>query len=184
MLSTTECMHFKTADSASWLFQPVGPHQCSAKSVASWAREWGLFIKMATDWQVSEVGTLAGPRPGRADANQCKSSDFLQELHISGFPRFWVSPTCFPREIKMNRRHLCPAWMPYTCGTSVKAPCHARVLKSPWWWACTIVDSNGIHRAECSTCVPAHKQPKTFHDLCSAQVCMARLIGADGKNVR
>ena len=40
-------------------------------------------------------GTLAGPRPGRADANRCKSSDFLQELRISGFPRFWVSPTCF-----------------------------------------------------------------------------------------
>ena len=25
--------------------------------------------------------------------------------------------------------------MLYACGTSVKAPCHARVLKSPWWWA-------------------------------------------------
>ena len=23
--------------------------------------------------------------------------------------------------------------MPCTCGTSVKAPCHIRVLKSPWW---------------------------------------------------
>ena len=33
-------------------------------------------------------GTLAGLRPGRADANQCKSSDFLQELRISGLPRF------------------------------------------------------------------------------------------------
>ena len=50
-------------------------------------------------------GTLAGPRPGRADADHCKSSDFLQELRISGFPRFWVSPTCISREIKMNRRH-------------------------------------------------------------------------------
>ena len=45
-------------------------------------------------------GTLAGPRPGRADADQCKSSDFLQELRISGFPRFWVSPTCFPAMAK------------------------------------------------------------------------------------
>ena len=27
-----------TADSASWLFRPVGPHQCSAGSVASWAQ--------------------------------------------------------------------------------------------------------------------------------------------------
>ena len=40
-------------------------------------------------------GTLADPRPGRAAADQCKSSEFLQELRISGFPRFGVSPTCF-----------------------------------------------------------------------------------------
>ena len=40
-------------------------------------------------------GTRADPRPGRADTNQCKSSDFLQELRIWGFLRFWVSPTCF-----------------------------------------------------------------------------------------
>ena len=39
-------------------------------------------------------GTLAHPRPGRAEAYQCKSSEFLHELRILGFPRFWVSPTC------------------------------------------------------------------------------------------
>ena len=39
-------------------------------------------------------GTLAHPRPSRAEADQCKSSQFLHELRISGFPRFWVSPTC------------------------------------------------------------------------------------------
>ena len=33
-------------------------------------------------------GTLACPRLGRAEADQCKSSEFLQELRISGFPRF------------------------------------------------------------------------------------------------
>ena len=33
-------LFFLTADSASWLFRPVGPHQCSAESVASWAREF------------------------------------------------------------------------------------------------------------------------------------------------
>ena len=38
-------------------------------------------------------GTLAHPRSGRAEADQCKSSEFLQELRISGFPRFWVTPT-------------------------------------------------------------------------------------------
>ena len=50
-------------------------------------------------WRLTERyprwGTLADPRPGRAAANQCKSSEFLQELRISGFPRFGVSPTCF-----------------------------------------------------------------------------------------
>ena len=40
-------------------------------------------------------GTLADPRPGRGHSDQCKSSEFLQELRISGFPRFGVSPTCF-----------------------------------------------------------------------------------------
>ena len=55
--------------------------------------KWGLFIKMATDWQVSEVGDTCR---GRGRAGPTPISDFLQELRISGFPRFWVSPTCFP----------------------------------------------------------------------------------------
>ena len=50
-------------------------------------------------WRLTERypkwGTLADPRPGRAAADQWKSSEFLQELRISGFPRFGVSPTCF-----------------------------------------------------------------------------------------
>ena len=33
-------------------------------------------------------GTLADPRPGRGHGDKCKSSEFLQELRISGFPRF------------------------------------------------------------------------------------------------
>ena len=51
-------------------------------------------------WRLTERyprwGTLADARPGRAAADHCKSSEFLQELRISGFPRFGVSPTCFP----------------------------------------------------------------------------------------
>ena len=39
-------------------------------------------------------GTLTHPRPGRAEINQCKLSEFLHELRISGFPCFGVSPTC------------------------------------------------------------------------------------------
>ena len=45
-----------------------------------------LCIKMATDWQVSGVGDTW------AEANQCKSSEFLHELCNSGFPRFSVPP--------------------------------------------------------------------------------------------
>ena len=48
---------------------------------------------MATDWQASEVGDTAHWQAGRAEANQYQSSEFLHELRISGFPRFWVSPT-------------------------------------------------------------------------------------------
>ena len=33
-------------------------------------------------------GTLADPRPGRGHGDQCNSSEFLQELRISGFTRF------------------------------------------------------------------------------------------------
>ena len=39
-------------------------------------------------------GTLAHTHPGRPEADQCKSSEFLHELRISSFPRFWVPPTC------------------------------------------------------------------------------------------
>ena len=57
-----------------------------------------------------------------------------------------------------GHKNVCPTWMPYTCGTSVKAPCHARVLKSPWWWALHKGWQHGIHRAKCSTSVQAHKE--------------------------
>ena len=40
-------------------------------------------------------GTLADPRPDRGHGDQFKSSEFLQELRISRFPSFGVSPTCF-----------------------------------------------------------------------------------------
>ena len=57
---------------------------------------------MAIDWHVSRWGTLADPRPGRAEADQYKSSEFLHELRMSVFPRFWInimSPTCFREKL-------------------------------------------------------------------------------------
>ena len=77
-----------------------------------------------------------------------------------------------------EHENLCPAWVPYTCGTSVKTPCHARVLKSPWWWACTRANSNGIHRAECSTGVQAHKEPKELQTVLADCFGLKGLISA------
>ena len=44
-------------------------------------------------------GTLAHPRPGRAEPNQYKSSAFQHELRISGFPHFSVSTTCLREKL-------------------------------------------------------------------------------------
>ena len=66
------------------------------KKVANqnWRDKWRLFIKMATDWQVSEVGDtrtpLAGPGRGRAVQIEWISA---WTVHL-GFPCVWVSPSC------------------------------------------------------------------------------------------
>ena len=45
------------------------------------------------------------------------------------------------------QKKLCQTWMPYTCGTSVKAPCLARVFKSP----CQLLSLNNCRQllADC-----------------------------------
>ena len=43
-----------TADSTSWLFQPVGPHLCRAESVASWAREFMPSLDALHLWDKCE----------------------------------------------------------------------------------------------------------------------------------
>ena len=97
-----------------WCFLYMKVKDCCVIRKFSWGSRKGCFgpilaAEQGLIWSVNGVyslkwrltdrylrwGTLAGPRPGRADVDQCKSSDFLQELRISGFPRFWVSPTCF-----------------------------------------------------------------------------------------
>ena len=71
-------------------------HQLSHRAIQIAGFVNGVY---SLKWRLTERyprwGTLADPRPGRAAADQCKSSEFLQELRISGFPRFGVSPTCF-----------------------------------------------------------------------------------------
>ena len=47
---------------------------------------------MATGWQVFEVGDTCTPTAGPAEADQCKSSEFLHELRISSFHRVLSVP--------------------------------------------------------------------------------------------
>ena len=72
---------------------PIGPTQ------------WGLFIKMATDWQVSEVGDTcrAAAGPGRRRSVQIELLS-AGTAHL-GFPALLSVPHLLSREIKMNRRH-------------------------------------------------------------------------------
>ena len=68
-------------------------------------RQWGLFIKMATDWEVSEVGDTCRPAagPGRGRSVQIEWIS-AGTAHL-GFPALWSVPHLLSREIKMNRRH-------------------------------------------------------------------------------
>ena len=66
---------------------------------------WGLFIKMATDWEVSEVGDTCRPAagPGRGQSVQIEWIS-AGTAHL-GFPALWSVPHLLSREIKMNRPH-------------------------------------------------------------------------------
>ena len=68
--------------------------------------QWRLFIKMATDWQVSEVGDTCIPAagPGRGQSVQIEWIS-AWTAHL-GFPALLSVPHLFAREIIMNRRHL------------------------------------------------------------------------------
>ena len=72
--------------------------------------EWGLFIKMATDWQVSEVGDTcrAAAVPGRLRSVQIEWSWLSAGTAHLGFPALLSVPHLLSREIKMNRRHFGP----------------------------------------------------------------------------
>ena len=67
--------------------------------------QWRLFIKMATDWQVSEVGDTCRPaaRSGRRRSLQIEWLS-AGTAHL-GFPALLSVPRLLSREIVMNRRH-------------------------------------------------------------------------------
>ena len=68
--------------------------------------EWRLFIKMATDWQVSEVGDTCRPAagPGRRRSVQIEWLS-AGTAHL-GFPALLSAPHLLSHEIMMNRRHF------------------------------------------------------------------------------
>ena len=73
-------------------------------------RQWRLFIKMATDWQVSEVGDTCRPAPGPRSRRSVQIEWISAGTVHLGFPALLSAPPPPPhllsREIKMNRRHL------------------------------------------------------------------------------
>ena len=73
------------------------PHQGSSNPNGVYSLKWRLTDRYLR-W-----GTLAGPRPGRADADQWLSAG---TAHL-GFPALLSVPHLLSREIKMNRRQ---AW--------------------------------------------------------------------------
>ena len=75
-----------------------------------YAAQWGLFIKMATDWQVSEVGDTcrAAAGPGRRRSVQIEWLS-AGTAHL-GFPALLSVPHLLSREKKMNRCHWAECW--------------------------------------------------------------------------
>ena len=76
-------------------------------------------------------------------------------------------------------KHLCPAWMPYTCGTSVRAPCYAWVLNLHtyihiWHLQTNCFDLQGLIGAvlvqlvEWGTCALRHRGRRGRESQCKA----------------
>ena len=67
--------------------------------------QWGLFIKMATDWQVSEVGDTCRAAAGPVRRRSVQIGRLSAGTAHLGFPALLSVPHLLSREIKMNRRH-------------------------------------------------------------------------------
>ena len=69
------------------------------------SKQWRLFIKMTTDWQVSEAGDTCRPAAG---SRSCRSVQIewisAWSAHL-GFPVLLSVPHLLAHEIVMNRRH-------------------------------------------------------------------------------
>ena len=67
--------------------------------------QWHLFIKMATDWQVSEVGDTSTPAAG-AGRSQLVQIEWISAwtAHLE-FPALLSVPHLLAHEIIMNRHH-------------------------------------------------------------------------------
>ena len=67
--------------------------------------QWRLFIKMATDWEVSEVGDTCRPDAGPGSRRSVQIQRISAWTAHLGFPALLSVPHLLSREIMMNRRH-------------------------------------------------------------------------------
>ena len=100
-LLTLQCPRTPLSWSWSYRIRPHFDHHVFHSCIF----QWGLFIKMATDWEVSEVGDTCRPAagPGRGRSVQIEWIS-AGTAHL-GFPALWSAPHLLSREIKMNRPH-------------------------------------------------------------------------------
>ena len=98
-------VRISTSDLYHWILRKKIFHIRAYDFGVQFSFKWGLFIKMATDWEVSEVGDTCRPAagPGRGRAVQIEWIS-AGTAHL-GFPALWSVPHLLSREIKMNRRH-------------------------------------------------------------------------------
>ena len=74
--------------------------------------QWRLFIKMATDWQVSEVGDTCRPAAGPRSRQSVQIEWISAGTAHLGFPALWSVPHLLSLEINMNRCHF--YWFSWT----------------------------------------------------------------------
>ena len=77
----------------------------SIQSMGMECWKWRLFIKMATDWQVSEVGDTCRPAAGLESHRSVQIEWISAWTAQLVFPALLSVPHLLSREIIMNRRH-------------------------------------------------------------------------------
>ena len=146
--------------------------------------KWHLFIKMATDWQASEVGDTCTPaaEPGRGRSVQIKWIS-AWTAHL-GFPALLSVSHLLAREIILNRRHSTRKFLLWHSSLKLKQkPIHSgqenNLSKnresgewvvgwknnvdpysiSPWEWITTTKKDESLRKSLFSRFAPEHVSP-------------------------